>query len=65
MSLSAGESALFCMFASIICDADLSAMQFESFADITGIVVIDEADLHLHKHEATTAGRSQAKECTL
>ena len=48
MSLSAGESALFCMFASIIRDADISAMQFESPAQITGIVVIDEADLHLH-----------------
>lgn len=48
MSLSAGESALFCMFASIIRDADLSSMQFQSTEDISGIVVIDEADLHLH-----------------
>lgn len=48
LSLSAGESALFCMFASIIRDADLSSMQFNSLDQITGIVAIDEADLHLH-----------------
>lgn len=48
MSLSAGESALFCLFASIIRDADLSAMEFQQPAEITGIVLIDEADLHLH-----------------
>ena len=48
LSLSAGESALFCMFASIIRDADMSAMDFQSTDDITGIVLIDEADLHLH-----------------
>jgi energy-coupling factor transporter ATP-binding protein EcfA2 len=48
LSLSAGESALFCMFASIIRDADMSLMEFQLASDITGIVVIDEADLHLH-----------------
>ena len=48
LSLSAGESALFCMFASIIRDADMSAMDFQSTGDIAGIVLIDEADLHLH-----------------
>ncbi len=48
LSLSAGESALFCMFASIIRDADMSAMDFQSTADIAGVVLIDEADLHLH-----------------
>jgi predicted ATP-binding protein involved in virulence len=48
MSLSAGESALFCLFASIIRDADLSAMEFQQPAQIAGIVLIDEADLHLH-----------------
>lgn len=48
LSLSAGESALFCMFASIIRDADMSEMDFQSTGDITGIVLIDEADLHLH-----------------
>lgn len=48
MSLSAGESALFCMFSSILRDADLASMQFETPAQISGIVVVDEADLHLH-----------------
>lgn len=48
MSLSAGESALFCLFASIIRDADLSAMEFQQPSQISGIVLIDEADLHLH-----------------
>lgn len=48
LSLSAGESALFCLFASIIRDADLSAMQFQHPGEICGIVLIDEADLHLH-----------------
>ena len=48
MSLSAGESALFCLFASIIRDADLSAMEFQQPSQIAGIVLIDEADLHLH-----------------
>ena len=48
MGLSAGESALFCLFASIIRDADLSNMDFSSPADIEGLVVIDEADMHLH-----------------
>lgn len=48
LSLSAGESALFCMFASIIRDADLSAMEFQDPGQITGVVLIDEADLHLH-----------------
>lgn len=48
MSLSAGESALFCLFASIVRDADLSAMSFTSAGEIEGLVVIDEADMHLH-----------------
>ena len=48
MSLSAGESALFCLFASSIRDADLSAMEFQQPSQIAGIVLVDEADLHLH-----------------
>lgn len=48
MSLSAGESALFCLFSSIVRDADLSDMIFQSTADITGITIIDEIDMHLH-----------------
>ena len=48
LSLSAGDSALFCLFASIIRDADLSAMEFQQPGEISGIALIDEADLHLH-----------------
>lgn len=48
MSLLAGESALFCLFASIVRDADLSSMSFNSPGDIKGLVVIDEADMHPH-----------------
>lgn len=47
-SLSAGESALFCMFASIVRDADMASIPFKTVDQIPGIVVIDEADLHLH-----------------
>lgn len=48
LSLSAGESALFCLFAAIILDADQAGMSFKSSEDIRGLVLIDEADLHLH-----------------
>jgi len=36
------------MFASIVRDADLASINFEAADQIAGIVVIDEADLHLH-----------------
>ncbi|HEY1768689.1 MAG TPA: AAA family ATPase [Chthoniobacterales bacterium] len=55
LSLSAGESALFCLFATIVLDADLAGMPFTNTNDIRGIVLIDEADLHLHlglQHDA-------------
>lgn len=48
LSLSAGESALFCLFASIVRDADLSSMSFNSPGEIEGLVIIDEVDMHLH-----------------
>jgi len=48
LGLSAGESALFCLFASIIRDADQAQMSFRALDEIRGIVLIDEADLHLH-----------------
>ncbi len=48
LSLSAGESALFCLFAAIILDADQAGMSFKSSEEIRGLVLIDEADLHLH-----------------
>lgn len=48
LGLSAGQSALFCLFCNIIRDFDLAGAQFSKLAEIRGIVVIDEADLHLH-----------------
>ena len=48
LSLSAGESALFCLFAAIILDADQAGMPFKGPEDIRGLVLIDELDLHLH-----------------
>jgi hypothetical protein len=48
LSLSAGESALFCLFAAIILDADQAGIAFTKSEDIRGLVLIDEADLHLH-----------------
>jgi hypothetical protein len=48
LGLSAGESALFCLFAGIILDADLAGIPFANTTELPGIVLIDEADLHLH-----------------
>jgi len=48
LSLSAGESALFCLFAAIVLDADQAGLSFSSTLEIRGLVLIDEADLHLH-----------------
>lgn len=48
LSLSAGESALFCIFASIIKDADQAGIAFSKLDQLLGVVLIDEADLHLH-----------------
>jgi hypothetical protein len=48
LGLSAGESALFCLFASIIMDADQAGISFSNPNELKGIVLIDEADLHLH-----------------
>jgi hypothetical protein len=36
------------MFAAIILDADLAGIPFANTAELRGIVLIDEADLHLH-----------------
>lgn len=48
--LSSGESALLNIFASILMDYDKQPTQKKEFSleEITGIVLIDEADLHLH-----------------
>lgn len=48
-ALSTGQSALFNMFATIIRYADLDDINKSiTLNDITGIVVVDEIDLHLH-----------------
>ncbi len=48
--LSSGESALLNIFSSILMDYDKQLRDKKEFSlkDITGIVLIDEADLHLH-----------------
>lgn len=48
LSLSAGQASLFCMLCNLIRDVDLQGITFESTNDIRGMVIIDEADLHLH-----------------
>ena len=48
LGLSAGQSALFCLFCTILRDFDLAGSQFSRAEEVRGIVVIDEADLHLH-----------------
>ena len=48
--LSSGEGALLNLFLSILRDFDLSGAPFSGAADIRGIVVVDEVDLHLHAH---------------
>ena len=48
LGLSAGQSALFCLFCNIIRDFDLAGAHFSKPEEIRGIVLIDEADLHLH-----------------
>ena len=46
--LSSGETALLDLFLSILKDSDLSQSPFASAADIRGIAIVDEIDLHLH-----------------
>ena len=46
--LSSGETSLFNTFLSILRDFEMSGSQFSNAADIRGIVVVDEMDLHLH-----------------
>ena len=47
-SLSTGESLLLDLFLTIIRDYDLSNSSLSSLEDISGMVIIDEIDLHLH-----------------
>ncbi|MCY3543311.1 MAG: AAA family ATPase [Chloroflexi bacterium] len=56
--LSSGETALLNLFLSILRDFDLTGQPFKSSADIRGIAVVDEIDLHLHavhQHEILPA----------
>ncbi len=46
--MSSGETALLNLFISILRDFDATGQNFNSLNDVTGIVVIDEIDLHLH-----------------
>ena len=46
--LSSGEASLLNMFLNIIRDFDSSGTHFSNAADIRGVAVIDEIDLHLH-----------------
>ncbi len=46
--LSTGESLLLNLFLSILRDFDLSNSSFQNLAEIKGIVIVDEIDLHLH-----------------
>ena len=46
--LSSGETALLNLFLSILRDFALCGGHFSSAADVRGIVVVDEIDLHLH-----------------
>lgn len=48
LGLSAGQATAFCLFANVIRDFDLAGAAFEKLADIRGIVLVDEIDLHLH-----------------
>ena len=46
--LSSGETSLLNLFLSILRDFDLCGTSFSQAAEIRGIVVVDEIDLHLH-----------------
>ena len=46
--LSSGETALLNLFLSVLRDFDLSGAPLNSAAEVKGIAVIDEMDLHLH-----------------
>ncbi len=46
--MSSGETALLNLFLSILRDFDATGQDFNNLADITGIVIVDEIDLHLH-----------------
>lgn len=47
-ALSTGQAVLLGLFLTLLRDFDLSHAKFESFSDVTGTVVVDEVDMHLH-----------------
>ncbi len=47
-ALSTGESLLLTLFCAILRDFDLTGQPLEQFSDVSGIVIVDEIDLHLH-----------------
>lgn len=49
-NLSTGETILLNIFLTIIKDFDLTRATFQSLAEIRGIVIIDEVDIHLHSN---------------
>lgn len=46
--LSTGQAVILGLFLTLLRDFDLSHAKFESFSDVSGIVVVDEVDMHLH-----------------
>ncbi len=46
--LSTGQAVILGLFLTLLRDFDLSHAKFESFSDVTGTVVVDEVDMHLH-----------------
>lgn len=47
-ALSTGETGLLAMFGGLLRDFDMTGKPYKSVDDISGVVVIDEVDLHLH-----------------
>ncbi len=47
-ALSSGESSLFALFATILFDFDRSGTAFSTIQNVSGIVVVEEIDSHLH-----------------
>ena len=47
-SLSTGETLLLSMFCTLLRDYDLTRQPMNSLADVRGVLVVDEIDLHLH-----------------
>ncbi len=46
--LSTGQTSLLNIFLSIVRDFDCSGANFTTFSEVTGLVIIDEVDAHLH-----------------